>query len=164
MWPAATSKRCDGRKTRLRASSFNDARVGRGSQPLRKTQLRSGGLFFPDAMGAMRGRALGIERAKRIGSRKGGVSCRVRMTFELVSDVGWWTGVRWNWDWHLAKEGLWMFVTQASTVGPLKARGTNNDWWEHSEGASQRQGREKRRKMWKRVVKKLVKKMEGREE
>jgi hypothetical protein len=133
VWPAATSERRDGRKTRLRASSFNDARVGRGGQPLRKTQ-RGGELFFPNAMGTMRGRALGIERVKRVGGRKGGISCRVRVTFEFVSGVSWWTGVRWDGDWHLAKEGLELFVSQAPTGGPLEARGTNSDRWEHSEG------------------------------
>lgn len=160
VWPTA-SERCDGRKTRLRANSFNDARVGRGSQPLRKTQLRSEGLFFPNAMGTMRDRALGIERTKRIGSRKGGISCRVRIKFEFVSGVCWWTGVGWDGDWHLAKEGLGLSVSQAPTGSPLEAQGTNSDRWEHSEGVPQRQEREKRRKRWKRVVKKFVKKMEG---
>jgi hypothetical protein len=139
VWPAATGKRCDGRKTRLRASSFNDARVCRGGQPLWKTQLRSRGLFFPNAMGTMRGRALGIEGVKRIGSREGGISRRVRMMFEFVSGVYWRTGVRWDGDWHLAKEGLGLSVSQAPTGSPLG------------------KGRER----WKRVVKKFVKKMEG---
>ena len=119
--PIATSKRRDGRKTRLRASSFNDSRVGRGGQPLGKTQVRSGGLFFPDATGAMRGRALGIERVKRVGGRKGGISGRVRVALEFVGGVDWRTGVRWNGDWHLAKEGLELSVSQASTAGPLEA-------------------------------------------
>ena len=87
----------------MRANSFNDARVGRGGQPLRKTQLRSGRLFFPNATGTMRGRALGIEGVKRVGGREGGVSCRVRVTFEFVSGMGWRTGVRWDGDWHLGK-------------------------------------------------------------
>lgn len=116
VWPVTTSKRCDGRKTRLRASSFNDARVSRGGQPLSKTQLRSGGLFFPNAMGTVRGGTLGIERVKRVGSRKGGISCRVRMTFEFVSGVDWWTGVRWDGNWHLAKEGLGLSVSQAPAL------------------------------------------------
>lgn len=142
VWPAATSKRRDGRKTRLRASSFNDARVGRGGQPLGKTQ-RDGRLFFPNAMGTIRSRALGIERVKRIGSWKGGISCRVRVTFEFVSGVSWWTGVRWDGDRHLAKERLWLSVSQAPTAGPLEARGTNRDRWVHSEGAPQtREGEE----------------------
>ena len=116
--PIAMSERCHGRKTRLRASSFNDARVGRGSQPLRKTQLRCE-LFFPNATGAVRDRALGIEGGKRVGGREGGISCRVRVTFELVGGVGWWAGVWWDGDWHLAKEGLELFVSQATTVVPL---------------------------------------------
>ena len=32
VWPAATSKRSDRRKTRLRTSSFSDTRAGHGSQ------------------------------------------------------------------------------------------------------------------------------------
>jgi hypothetical protein len=159
VWPVATSKRCDGRKTRLRASSFNDARVGRGGQPLRKTQPKSGRLFFPNTMGTMRGRALGIERVKRIRGRKGGISGRVRVAFEFVSGESWWTGVRWDGDWHLANEGLGLPVSRAPTAGPLEARGTDSDRWEHSEGVPEtREG--KGREMWKGVVKTFVKKME----
>jgi hypothetical protein len=121
VWLTATNKRCGGRKTRLRASSFNDARVGRGGQPLGKTQLRFGGLFFPNAMGTMRDSALGIKRAKRVGGLEGGISARVRVTFKLVSGMGWWAGIRWDGDWHLAKEGLWLFVSQAPKVVPLEA-------------------------------------------
>ena len=117
----ATDKRCGGRKTRLRAGSFNDARVGRGGQPLGKTQLRIEGLFFPNTMGTMRDSALGIKRAKRVGGLKGGISGRVRVTFELVCGVGWWAGIRWDGDWHLAKEGLGLFVSQAPKAGPLEA-------------------------------------------
>lgn len=120
VWPVTTSKRSDGRKTRLRANSFNDARVGRGGQPLRKTRVRNGRLFFPNAMGTMRGRALNIERVKGVGGWKRGVSCRVRVTLEFVSGVGWWTGVRWDGDWHLAKEGLGLSVSQAPAAGTLE--------------------------------------------
>lgn len=105
----------------MRASSFNDARVGRGSQPLGKTQLRSGELFFPDAMGTMGGRALGIETVKRVGGGEGGISGRVRVTFEFVGGMGRWAGVRGNGDRHLAKEGLGLFVSQAPVAGPLEA-------------------------------------------
>jgi len=147
VWPVAASKRRDGRKTRLRASSFNDARVGRGGQPLRKTQQRSGWLFLPNAMGTIRGRALGIERVKRIRNRKGGISCRVRVTFEFVSGVRWWTGVRWDGDWHLAKEGIELSVSQAPTAGPLEARGTNRDRWEHSGGVPQTRERKETEKL-----------------
>ena len=108
--PVAMSEGCHGRKTRLRASSFNDARVGRGGQPLRKTQL-GGELFFPNATGTMRGRALGIEGVKRVGGRERGISRRVRVTFEFVGGVGWRAGVRWYGDWHLAKEGLELSVS-----------------------------------------------------
>ena len=104
----------------MRASSFNDARVGRGSQPLRKTLLGNGGLVFPNAMGAMGNRALGIEGGKRIGGRKGGISGRVRVAFELVSGVGRWARVRWDGDWHLAKEGLELLVSQTPGAGPLE--------------------------------------------
>ena len=116
--PIAMSERCHGRKTRLRASSFNDARVGRGGQPLGKTQLRSE-LFFPNATGTARDRALGIEGSKRVGGREGGISCWVRVTFEFVGGVSWWAGVWWDGDWHLAKEGLELFVSQAATAVPL---------------------------------------------
>jgi len=51
--------------------------------PQGKTQLRSGGLFFPNAMRMMRDQVLVIERAKRMGSRKGGISCQVRIKFEV---------------------------------------------------------------------------------
>lgn len=121
VWLTATNKRCGGRKTRLRASSFNDARVGRGGQPLGKTQLRNRGLFFPNAMGAMRDSALSIERVKRVGGLEGGIFGRVRVTFGLVSEMGWWAGIRWDGDWHWAKEGLGLFVSQAPKVGPLEA-------------------------------------------
>jgi len=94
-------------------------------------------------MGTMRDRALGIERVKRVRSRKRGISGRVRVAFEFVSGVGWWTGVRWDGDWHLAKEGLGLSVSQAPTGGPLEARGTNSDRWEHS-GKCHRDKGEKR--------------------
>ena len=158
VWPVATSKRGGGRKARLRASSFNDARVGRGGQPVRKTQLRNAELFFPNAVGTMRDGALGIERVKRVGGRKGGMSGRVRMTLEFVSGVGWWTGVRWDGDWHLAKEGLGLSVSQASTAGPLETRGTGSDRWEYSEGVPQGRERKATKKGRTRVVKKFVKK------
>jgi hypothetical protein len=158
--PIATSKRCDGRKTRLRASSFNDARVGRGGQPLRKTQLRNGRLFFPNAMGTMRDGALGIERIKRVGGRKGGISCRIRVTLEFVSGVGRWTGVRWDGDWHLAKEGLGLSDSQAPTAGPLGLEGlTGIDGNTRREcHRGEREERDENRR--KRVVKMFVKKME----
>ena len=117
--PIAMGEGCHGRKTRLRASSFNDARVGRGGQPLRKTQL-GGELFFPNAAGTVGDRALGIEGVKRVGRWEGGVSRWVRVTFGFVGSVGWRAGVRWDGDWHLAKEGLELFVSQASTAGPLE--------------------------------------------
>ena len=158
--PVATSERCGGRKTRLRANSFNDARVGRGGQPLRKTQVRNGRLFFPNAVGTVRSRALGIEGVKRVGSREGGISCRVRMTFEFVSGVGLWTGVRWDGNWHLAKEGLGLSVSQAPTAGPQRLEGpTGIDGSTREE--CHRQGRGKRRKSWKRVVKDVRKKDGG---
>lgn len=113
VWPTTPNKRCGGRKTRLRASSFNDARVGRGGQPLRKTQLGSGGLVFPNAMGTMRDGALGIEGAKGVGGLEGGISGGVRVTLELVGRVGWCAGVRGYGYWHLAKEGIGLLVTQA---------------------------------------------------
>ena len=81
------------------------------------------------------------------------------MTFEFVSGVDWRAGVRWDGDWHLAKEGLGLFVSRAPTTSPLEARGTDSDRWEHSEGAPQGQEREGTGK-WKRVVKEFVKKME----
>ena len=121
VWLTATNNRCSGRKTRLRANSFNDARVGRGGQPLGKTQLIIGELLFPNAMGTMRHNALGIKRAKRVGGLEGGISGRVRVTFKLVGGMGWWAGIRWDGDWHWVKEGLWLFVSQAPEAGPLEA-------------------------------------------
>ena len=45
------------------------------------------------------------------------------MTFEFVSGVGLWTGVRWDGNWHLAKEGLGLSVSQAPTAGPQRLEG-----------------------------------------
>lgn len=105
----------------MRAGSFNDARVGRGGQPLRKTQLKIRELFFPNAVGTMRDNALGIKRAKGVGSLEGGISGRVRVTLKLVGGMCWWAGIRWNGDWHWTKEGLGLFVSQAPKAGPLEA-------------------------------------------
>ena len=69
----------------------------------------------------MRGRALGIKRAKRVGGGEGGISGRVRVTLEFVGRMGRWAGVRGNGDRHLAKEGLGLFVSQAPEAGPLEA-------------------------------------------
>jgi hypothetical protein len=87
---------------------------------LEKTQLRIKGLFFPNAMGAMRDSVLGIKRAKRVGGLEGGISGRGRVTFELFGGIGW-AGIRWDGDWHWAKEGLWLLVSQAPKAGPLEA-------------------------------------------
>jgi hypothetical protein len=71
----------------------------------------------------MRDRALGIKRAKRVGGREGGIRRRVRVALELVNRVGRWTGVRWDGDWHFAKEGIGLFVSQALGLGHQRLEG-----------------------------------------